>query len=138
MRHFIIIFRNIFSLCSFLFSFIWVFMRVSVYVCITSFASAGLLMEQTLCKTCSATSEPLLRSNFVHFVYAAGAYIHVARFFIFFLWCLLYLNFLLIIFYFPYFLHILQNFWETHLYYTNKRKAVVVVGAVSSFKNHHR
>ena len=31
----------------------------------------GLLMEQAVCQLCGASSEPMLRSDFVHYVYAA-------------------------------------------------------------------
>jgi len=39
--------------------------------CIGHTVFGGLLMEQAVCQQCGASSEPMLRSDFVHYVYAA-------------------------------------------------------------------
>ena len=39
--------------------------------CIGHTVFGGLLMEQAVCQLCGASSEPMLRSDFVHYVYAA-------------------------------------------------------------------
>ena len=39
--------------------------------CIGHTVFGGLLMEQAVCQKCGASSEPMLRSDFVHYVYAA-------------------------------------------------------------------
>jgi hypothetical protein len=39
--------------------------------CLAHTVFGGLLMEQSACLTCSAKSEPMLRSDYVHYVYAA-------------------------------------------------------------------
>ena len=39
--------------------------------CLAHTVFGGLLMEQSFCRSCGATSEPMLRNDFLHYVYAA-------------------------------------------------------------------